>query len=215
MSSESVDVLPDLASPEFEEVNRYWDHKNAIYAAKILPGEYYVSTAGELITTVLGSCIAVCARDVENGIGGMNHFMLPHVESYTGPTAQKMLSVAGRYGNVAMEKLINCILSSGGNRSRLEFKVFGGARVLDIDSEVGYRNILFISEYLQLENFKVEAEDLGGILPRKVNFFPQSGRVFVKKLRRLNGNCLRTREQRYFSKIETQPIEGDVTFFGD
>lgn len=206
-------ALPPLLSKEFRGVNRYWDNSNHSHAAKILPGEYFVSAHDELITTVLGSCIAACVRDKVTGIGGMNHFMLPHVESYTGNTAHKMLSVAGRYGNVAMEKLINCILSNGGSRDRLEFKIFGGGRVLDIDSEVGCRNIMFITEYLKLERFTVAAEDVGGAHPRKVNYFPKTGKVMMKKLRRINGSALRNRELRYHTEIDNRPIEGDITVF--
>ena len=61
----------------FAHVNRYWDREHAVGAAKLLPGEYYVTTAGEMIVTVLGSCVSACVRDVRLGIGGMNHFMLP------------------------------------------------------------------------------------------------------------------------------------------
>ena len=204
---------PKLISDEFSSINRYWDNTNQAHAAKLLPGEYYVSGEGELITTVLGSCVAACVRDRLHGIGGMNHFMLPHVSSYQGNTARKMLSVAGRYGNVAMEKLINCILANGGSRDRLEFKVFGGARVLDIDSEVGNRNIQFITEYLKLEQFNVEAVDVGGLYPRKVNYFPKTGTVMLKKLRRIRGSSLHDREQQYFRRLDREPAQGDITFF--
>ena len=61
----------------FEHINRYWDKTFELIAAKILPGEYYVTQENELITTVLGSCVSACIRDREMGIGGMNHFMLP------------------------------------------------------------------------------------------------------------------------------------------
>ena len=61
----------------FDHVNRYLDRDHGIVAAKILPGEYYVTSENELITTVLGSCISACVRDRESGIGGMNHFMMP------------------------------------------------------------------------------------------------------------------------------------------
>ncbi len=63
--------------PGFENIRRYWDRTHNSWAAKILPGEFYVSRGGELISTVLGSCISVCIRDPKMGIGGMNHFMLP------------------------------------------------------------------------------------------------------------------------------------------
>ena len=206
---------PRLLSADFSDINRYWDRANMTHAAKILPGEYFVSAKGELITTVLGSCIAACVRDRTSGIGGMNHFMLPRVATYQGTTAKKMLSVAGRYGNVAMERLINCILANGGQRNQLEFKIFGGARVLDIDSEVGNRNILFITEYLQLENFRVDAQDLGGVFPRKVNYYPGTGKVLVKKLRRIQGTVIQDREQNYYQSIDDKPVESDITFFSD
>lgn len=213
MNCVAVKESPELLTEEFSAVNRYWDSTNDSHAAKILPGEYYVTGAGELITTVLGSCVAACVRDKMTGIGGMNHFMLPHVSSYQGDTTRKLLSVAGRYGNVAMERLINCILSNGGSRKNLEFKVFGGARVLDIDSEVGNRNVLFITEYLRVENFKVEAHDMGGSLPRKINYFPETGRVMMKRLRRIRGSTLRNREHSYYRELGRQPIQTDVELF--
>ena len=213
MGCVAVQRSPRLLSEEFNNINRYWDNSNSAHAAKILPGEYFVSQAGELITTVLGSCVAACVRDKVKAIGGMNHFMLPHVSSYRGDATSKLLSVAGRYGNVAMERLINCILANGGRRQDLEFKVFGGARVLNIDSEVGHRNILFITEYLRLENFVLEAEDLGGSLPRKVNYFPKTGRVMMKKLHRIQGSTLQHREQSYYRELDREPIKSEITFF--
>ncbi len=202
-----------LIDDQFADINRYWDHRHKMLAAKILPGEFYVTGSGELISTVLGSCVAACVRDRVNGIGGMNHFMLPHVDTYEGSLPNKLLSVAGRYGNVAMERLINCILTHGGQRHRLEFKIFGGARVLDIDSEVGQRNILFISEYLRIENFETEAKDLGGSLPRKLNYFPVTGKVMVRKLRRIKGSTLGDREARYSQALSTTRTGNDVTLF--
>ena len=73
-TNEDIDP-PSIAG--FEHVNRYVDREHGVIAAKILPGEYYVTQEDELITTVLGSCISACIRDKESGMGGMNHFMLP------------------------------------------------------------------------------------------------------------------------------------------
>lgn len=207
------DEAPRLLSEDFTEVNRYWDNANATHAAKIVPGEYYVSATGELISTVLGSCVSACVRDKVSGIGGMNHFMLPDVSSYRGDTTKKFMSTAGRYGNVAMERLINCILANGGRRSNLEFKVFGGASVLDIDSEVGQRNVSFIIEYIRVEGFRIAAQDLGGSLPRKINYFPMTGKVMMKKLRRIQGSTLQNREQAYFKELDQKPVESDITLF--
>ena len=105
------------ALPGFNAINRYWDKVNNCFTAKILPGEFYVTTHHELITTVLGSCVSACIRDPIFGIGGMNHFMLP-LEGDHSSTAWKNAgnSASTRYGNVAMELLINNILKHGAER---------------------------------------------------------------------------------------------------
>jgi len=93
----------------FESINRYWDRAHQMPAAKILPGEYYVTQQNEIITTVLGSCVSACIWDRAAGIGGMNHFMLPL--SHTGDWGGSgLISTATRYGNFAMEHMINDIL---------------------------------------------------------------------------------------------------------
>jgi chemotaxis protein CheD len=200
--------------PGLEHVNRYWDKTHQCFAAKILPGEYYVSMHNELITTVLGSCIAACIRDVKMGIGGMNHFMLPmgcEVE-HLGKTH---LTSATRYGNFAMEILINEIIKAGGDRKRMEVKLFGGGRVLSSMStmDIGKKNIAFVNEYLLQEGLKVVSEDVGDIYPRKVNFYPESGRVRVKKLKNMHNETIRQREESYCKSLDQQPVEGEIELF--
>jgi chemotaxis protein CheD len=203
-----------VALPGFEGINRYWDTQNNIYAAKIKPGEYYVSTHGELISTVLGSCVSACIRDKELGIGGMNHFMLPTDDQYSSSTWDDTpVSSATRYGNVAMERLINVILASGGSRENLEIKIFGGAKVLDIDSDVGNQNINFVMAYLKKEGHKVQTNDVGGVCPRKVNYYPSSGRVRVKKLYNLHNNTLAEREKIYVRELQDMQVSGEVDIF--
>jgi len=203
-----------VALPGFEGINRYWDTQNDIYAAKIKPGEYYVSTHGEMISTVLGSCVSACIRDTGLGLGGMNHFMLPTDSRYSSSAwADTPVSTATRYGNVAMERLINVILASGGSRENFEIKIFGGAKVLDIDSDVGNENINFILAYLKMEGHKVQTHDVGGVCPRKVNFYPSSGRVRVKKLHNLHNTTLVEREKRYVRELQDMPVSGEVDIF--
>ncbi|MFT6857551.1 MAG: chemotaxis protein CheD, partial [Thalassolituus oleivorans] len=94
------------ALPGFEHVNRYWDNVHQVWSAKILPGEFYVSTHGEMIVTVLGSCISACIRDRVLGIGGMNHFMLPvQNENSSENWGSNPVTQESRYGNWAMEFL--------------------------------------------------------------------------------------------------------------
>lgn len=200
--------------PGFDHVNRYLDQDHGIIAAKILPGEYYVTRENELITTVLGSCISACIRDRESGIGGMNHFMLPE----TNATKMKqgsdaMIGNATRYGNYAMEHLINTILSNGGKRKNLEVKVFGGGKIIPTLSDVGERNINFVLEYIDEEGLNLLSKDLGDIYPRKVIYFPQTGKVGMKKIQDLHNDTIAQRERQYSRNIKELPVEGDVELF--
>ena len=190
--------------------NVYYDRTFDRDAAKILPGQYYFTQKDMLIVTVLGSCVAACLRDRVTGIGGMNHFLLPFGGDVDGPASASM-----RYGTYAMEVLINELLKAGARRENLEAKVFGGGAVLSgfTSMNVGERNADFVRNYLQVENIRLLAEDLYDIHPRKVYFFPRTGKVLVKKLRQLNNNTLANREQDYAQRLQTQRIGGAVDLF--
>jgi chemotaxis protein CheD len=190
--------------------NVYYDRTFDCDAAKILPGEYYFTCKDMMIVTVLGSCVSACIRDRVTGIGGMNHFMLPDGGDVDSPVSASM-----RYGTYAMEVLINDLLKAGAKRENLEAKVFGGGNVLRgfIAINVGERNAQFVRDYLRAENIRVMAEDLNDIYPRKVYFFPRTGKVLVKKLKQLNNNTLVNREQDYASRLQTTPVAGDVELF--
>jgi chemotaxis protein CheD len=191
--------------------NVYFDRTFDCDAAKILPGEYFFTPKDMLIVTVLGSCVSACIRDRVSGIGGMNHFMLP----YGGTDIDSPVSASMRYGTYAMEVLINELLKAGARRENLEAKVFGGGTVLRgfIAINVGERNAQFVREYLKMEGIRILAEDLNDIHPRKVYYFPRSGKVLVKKLKQLNNNTLVNREQDYASRLQSAPISGDVDLF--
>lgn len=203
-----------VALPGFEHIHRFWDTKNHIYSAKIMPGEYYVTNHGEMISTVLGSCVTACIRDNVRRVGGMNHFMLPVSNSYSSDEwTNTPVSLGTRYGNVAMERLINSILACGGNRENLEIKLFGGAKVLDIKTNIGQMNIDFVTEFLEKEGFKVVSSDVGGIWPRKINYYPSSGRVRVKRFYKVHNNTLIEREREYIRNLENQQLSGEVDIF--
>lgn len=203
---------PSIAG--FEHVNRYWDREREIIAAKILPGEYYVTFQNELITTVLGSCVSACIRDRELGIGGMNHFMLPqtHADKIKKGT-EAIVGIATRYGNYAMEHLINTILSHGGKRKNLEVKVFGGGKIIPALTDVGMKNIEFVLNYLDQEGLKLLSQDLGDIYPRKVVYFPKTGKVAMKKIQDLHNDTIIQRERQYINTLKTVPVAGDVELF--
>jgi len=191
--------------------NIYYDRGFDTDAAKILPGEYFYTPKDMVIVTVLGSCVSACIRDRVSGIGGMNHFMLPS----DGGDQGGIVSASMRYGTYAMEILINELLKSGAKRENLEAKVFGGGHVLQgfIAINVGERNSQFVKDYLKTEGIRIVAEDLEDIYPRKVYFFPRSGKVLVKKLKQLHNNTLANREQDYANRLSVRPASGDVELF--
>ncbi|MDX8382974.1 MAG: chemoreceptor glutamine deamidase CheD [Ghiorsea sp.] len=206
---------PDMnpALPGFEHISRHWYGAHKVFCAKVQPGDYYISNEHEAIHTVLGSCISACIRDPEVGIGGMNHFMLPVHHADKGAWNAAEVSSATRYGNYAMEHLINDIISFGGVKSRLEIKIFGGGRMLAKMGDIGADNIKFVREYLKDEGLKVVGHDVGGDAPRKIYYFPNTGRVLMKKLRSMHVNKITERESQYLHKIDAAPVTGDVDLF--
>ncbi len=198
----------------FEHISRYWDRQQGRSVAKLFPGEYYVSKYDEMITTVLGSCVSVCVRDPESAIGGMNHFMLPDGDARNSKSWKNTLvSDETRYGNVAMEKLINMILAHGGRRELLEVKVFGGGKVLQLSSDIGGKNVDFVKKYIAEEGFKIASEDVSGIYSRKVQYFPLSGRARIKKLGSMQSQPLIQREINYINTLKHKKVAGSVDIF--
>ena len=195
--------------PGFSHINRYWDKQNELISAKILPGQFYVTKENEAIVTVLGSCISACIRDPQAGIGGMNHFMLPADNSGNGAK----LSESARYGNFAMEMLINEILKNGGKKKDLEVKIFGGGKILRNVTDVGERNIEFAITYIKTEGLNLLSSDVGSAHPRKVYYFPDSGRVRIKKLRKLHNETVIEREADYMKDLINKPVKSDIELF--
>jgi len=201
------------ALPQFGHIKRYWDPQHSVAAAKLLPGEYYVSLHKEMIVTVLGSCVSACIRDRVLGIGGMNHFMLPLDRSKGESAWSDAQSAATRYGNVAMEHLINDLLKAGARRQNLEVKLVGGGKVLAAMTDVGAANIQFVRHYVRTEGFVISGEDLGDVYPRKVHYYPETGKVRVKKLLSTRNDTIFERERQYLRVLDTAPKAGEVELF--
>jgi chemotaxis protein CheD len=205
-----MSYMAEGSEPTFSP-NLYFDSSFDIEAAKILPGEYYVTKRDMVLVTVLGSCVAACIRDKVSGIGGMNHFMLPDGNrDSSDPT-----NASARYGTYAMEMMINQLLKIGARRHNLEAKIFGGGSVIRglVTVNVGARNAEFAQQYLHTEGITVVSEDLLDDCSRKVYFFPNSGRVLVKKLRTLHNETIVAREQAYRDRLKAVDIQGDIELF--
>lgn len=190
--------LPE-APPGFGHIRRYWDKPHEAFAAKLLPGEFYVTLNDELLTTVLGAGVAVCVRDADAGLAGMLHFLLPQEEG-------AVLGVAGgdprgRYGDQVMSRLLDNLLKHGARADRLEFKVFGGAQAFAETADLARRTIAFTQGWLRDRGHRAAAEDLGGPFPRKLIYHPTSGLTRVKKLRELDNDTLARRDRDHLRSL--------------
>ena len=186
--------MPD--DPHFATTS-YFERDFATRAVKILPGEYYATADATAITTLLGSCVSVCLYDRGNGVGGMNHFMLPQILQDTDATCRSGPSVvarsdscSARYGACAMKHLLQRMELLGAKRFRLEAKLFGAGRVMAGLTHIGEKNAAFALGYLEELGIPVVASDLGDCCPRKVIFFPTTGRAFVKRIRDLSAGTV-------------------------
>lgn len=197
----------------FSHIKKFSTNDCHRVVARILPGEYYVTDQDEVITTVLGSCIAACVHDHEKGVGGMNHFMLPSSDSKGSGWSGTDADTSNRYGNFAMESLINDLMKMGGDRSRFTVKIFGGGKILEAMTDVGSRNIDFVRDYLRAEGFFVDSEDVGDKYPRKINYYPATGKVRVKKLRALYSDDIAKRETVFLNSIKKEEVGGEMELF--
>lgn len=197
-----------------QESEAYFDPKIGARARSVLPGRHLVIDEPDVaVVTLLGSCVAACVRDVETGVGGLNHFLLPGDESKAGASTD---SGSLRYGVNAMEILINDILRRGGAKQRLEAKVFGGANVIDTAATetVGDRNGRFVIDYLSREGVRVAASDIGGDRARRVFFFPSTGRASVLRLPVSDTRKLRREEAKMHDVAKVAaPKAGAVELF--
>jgi chemotaxis protein CheD len=178
---------------------------------KLFSGDcYFTDKPNHIFETILGSCVAACIRDIKRGIGGMNHFLLPE----GGPVSDPMnAGKSTRYGAFAMENLINGILKLGGFRENLEIKVFGGGNVINNSTMIGDKNVWFVQNYLANEGFRIAGSDLGGDYPRRINYYPDTGRVMMRNLRREDDLKIAEEEKRYASSLQTAKVEGDIDLF--
>ncbi len=187
-----------------------WDMPKDHTIVKLFSGDCYVTDQSKhMLVTILGSCVSACIRDPKTGVGGMNHFLLPRTKS----DVRSDSSEAARYGAFAMEQLINGLLQLGAVKSRLEVKVFGGGNVIDSNLLIGSQNIQFVREYLLKEGLLILSSDLGGTYPRRIHYFPDTGKVMMRNLQRSEDKKIVEEEKRFAETLANKPIGGDVDLF--
>jgi chemotaxis protein CheD len=204
---------PRLSGSVGEASTVYFERQFDRNAVKVLPGEFFVSGEDIVLSTVLGSCVSACMWDPGARVGGMNHFMLPGDAGQAG-SGTDLLGLAGRYGVFAMEQLINELIKRGARKASLEVKLFGGGAVLKnfTSLNVGERNAQFVLDFLRTEGIRVASQDLLDVFPRRVAFFPVSGRALCRKLTQSDAAIV-SAEQQYNAKLTTAKVGGDVELF--
>lgn len=203
-----TDVEKTQVGDYYDGVDRYFDHNSEKVVVKLMSGDCYATAdRNEMIVTILGSCIAACVRDPITNVGGMNHFLLP------GDFESSALNESARYGTFAMEKLINQILNLGGKKDRLEIKIFGGANVIENSSMIGQKNVNFIKNFLKADGFTIASEHVGGTAPRRIHYYPDSGKVMMRLLKRKEDMKVVQKEEVFRSSLRKNPLEGEIELF--
>jgi chemotaxis protein CheD len=208
--SAAAALTADAGKMEAAGSRRFYDAASGTWMVKVFPGDFYVTERpDETLVTVLGSCVAACIRDPRRGIGGMNHFMLP--QGRTGGWGRD--SESTRFGNFAMEKLINELMKKGCARESLEIKVFGGGNVTESNIAVGTDNAQFALRYLEAERLRCVAQDLGGRFPRRIHYSPATGRVVRRLLGRDASGAVARDEFEHAKRLSTRAPAGEIDLF--
>lgn len=153
----------DTVSAE-DNANKHYLYPSALFAEKV----------PYLVDTILGSCVAVCLYDDQKKIGGINHYMLP-LWNGDGLATPK-------YGNIAIEKLIDRMLQLGCKKEHLKAKLFGGASQINSSMEIGLRNVEVAKELLAQHRIPIIAENVFGKVGRKLRYDTGTGQVMMKFL---------------------------------
>ncbi|MBQ1698253.1 MAG: chemotaxis protein CheD [Bacteroidales bacterium] len=138
----------------------------------LYPSTMFASAQPAEVTTILGSCVAVCLWDRYLGIGGINHYMLP--------TWNGMELASPKYGNIAIERLTEKMFQLGCKKNNLVAKVFGGGEVISVSSStmhIGERNVMVAEEMLLERNIPIIGRSTGGKNGRKIIFNTHTGEV--------------------------------------
>jgi len=144
----------------------------------LFPAEIFVTSEPTMVSTVLGSCVAVCLWDSRFAIGGINHYLLP-LWNGDGLATPK-------YGNIAIRQLVEKVVAQGGDRKNIQAKIFGGAAMWSNTEgffAIGLRNIELAQQQLKELQIPVVASDVGGMLSRKIFFNTGDGSVLLRRHR--------------------------------
>jgi len=190
----------------------YYDDSLGLHIVSVIAGHCnWTSSEDIAFSTMLGSCLSVCAYDAGAGVGGMNHFLLPESHHDDDPK----FSESFRYGSAAIESLLNSLYAHGAAKNGLTIKIFGGANVLkNASRDIGQKNAQFTKNFFQRENLRIATEDIGGNYGRRIVFHPASGKVLLKNIGDAQEITKITQSEKQILDKVSQTTEGnDVELF--
>ncbi len=144
------------------------------------PGFIYLTAEPTVITTVLGSCIAVTLFDKKNKIGGMNHFVHPVMSR--GEISSAL------YAKPATLQLLKLFQETGAFFKTLEAQIFGGATHPEATGElatIGERNKKIAEDLLTKFGVRLIGQEVGGYYGRKILFNTMTGEIMIAKVEKI------------------------------
>jgi chemotaxis protein CheD len=162
----------------------------------IYPGEHFATGDNCILSTITGSCVAVCLFDKYLRIGGMGNFIVPGMIGTEGIISSEI----AEFGVVNLEYIMAEIIKLGGDRKKLTARIFGAGYMPEVSTDIVRSNIAFLHEYFKVEKIPVVKQDLGGNMRREIIFNPFSGEIFRRILKNNEG-------QSEFSSLEREYIE--------
>ena len=152
---------------------------NTIKTHFLYPAAIFADKEPHMVDTILGSCVAVCLYDPVTKLGCINHYMLPFWNG-TGLASPK-------YGNIAIQKLLDKMIEFGSETSNIQAKIFGGGEVVNTKNnifKIGERNIEIAVKILKENKIKIAGQSVGGNQGRKIRFNTETGVVLMKLIKK-------------------------------
>lgn len=150
-------------------------------------GDCFLGVRPTLVSTVLGSCVAVTMCVPGRGIGAICHAFLPDSASFQNSAREPQVC---RYVDTALENMFSSLMKLRVDPQDIVVKVFGGATGLMGGAErtnlydIGGRNVRAVRQWLMGHGLPIAKSQVGGCQGRKMHFLSHTGDVWVKLLSR-------------------------------
>lgn len=175
-------------------------HRSLLPNYYLKAGELFILEQPAMISTVLGSCIAVTLFNKRLGFAGICHALLPQckrknikkkIEDLLDNECHKCLE-AFKYADCSVFMMAEAFSRFGVTASETEVRLFGGARMMyspdsrDAKYSVGRQNIDAARMVLDYYHLTLASSDVGGAAGRKITFNTRTGEVVQQFLKHTN-----------------------------